>query len=520
MSKIFATCIFLFFGLLLYSQEPQLTKNQMYADFDELVQIIEECNPQIEVRKIVTGFHQLDTIISLRKNIDTITDYGSFRNLMNLALFYVFDPHSRETYEYYAFDNLKDIDTAEITKRNEYYSSQEYFQNERRKKGNICKSMYFPISPVYLYEDDSYWLLGTNRIVKYDKSDTIFIECMKIISFNDQPFVKYVEENCKDDFRFDYQRLKYYFGGSYGFNLPGNGKLKGMQYGEIIEFNIEDYPVYYLNNVINRNDLEITMSEIPQKPQDVHYDQHNRKVEFFEMDSVLFIYLDQMIVDSAFCNSIKDVAKNKKINKVIIDIRDNFGGNDECWKSVLKAIVKDTLTYNIKLASNNSKMLKNKFKGYNYPNKYERIDWLDNKKFMIFDYKQNIVPDKNSLNYDGKIYVLCNKNTYSAAYSLVNFANQLDQTVTVGSPTGRIEGLGITPPLFQLKNSKFTFRLACTMDIYNCNKAIDVYKDFPEILVFPTALEELIHTRTRYDRKSEEYLRKYDKMFKKVIELN
>jgi hypothetical protein len=520
MKRLFAYLIFTIVGIPIFAQNIQLTQKQMYDDFDQLRKIIEECNPQIDVRKIVTGFHQLDTIKSLRKNIDTISCYENFRKLLNLALFYCFDIHTNETYEYYPFDNLKNIDTVEITKRKNYYHSQEYVQEKRQEIiANQCKLVNFPISPIYNYEDDNYYLLGQNKIIKYDKSDTIFIECMRIISYNYKPFGKYVEENCKRDFRYDYLRQKYYYGGEYYTFIPGIGKLKGEQYDKIIEFDIEDYPERRLNDEISRKDIDIIFHEIPEKTTVTESFGEKKKVDFFEKDSILFIYIDKMIIDTSFCNKIKEVGRNKKINKIVIDIRDNGGGNELCWHKVLSTIVKDTITYHLKLAANNTEMLKEKFQGFHYPNEYETIEWLNNKEFMIFDYSYLIVPDNNSLNYDGKIYVLSNKNTYSAAYSLVNFAKQIDQFVSVGYPTGQIEGFGITPQLFQLKNSTFTFRMPCVIDIFACNKPIDVYQDFPEILVFPNSEEEMIFSRTKYDRKSEQYLRKYDSMFKKVASL-
>ena len=489
----------------------------MYADFDELVKIIKKCNPQLVVRKKVTGYQQIDTINALRKNIESITTYNDFRGLLNQVLLHVLDPHSVESYTYYESDNLNNIDTAEMTKRRAYYESIDY-KKRVTVSANACKLMSFPISAVYLDEDDSYWLLGSVKLINRDNSDSVQFNCLKIISYNNLPFERFVENYHSRDLRYHFQRKKYYFGNDLGLNIPGSGHLKGTQDGKVIEFDIENYPNQFISSIIDNKEIDSALKMVPNKQRP--YLLNKKKVEFFESDSILYIYIDRMVVDTVFCNRIKEMAKNKTINCVVIDVRDNSGGNDYCWQNVLKAIIKEPLTYNLKLASNKNRMMKDKFKGYHYPNKCEKIEWLGNKKFMIMDYTYTIEPDSNSINYEGKIYILSNENTFSAAHSLVDVANQLDQLISVGTNTGRIVGLGINPQLFQLKNSKFTFRLACTIDIYNCKQAIDVYKDFPEVLVAPSAKEELYYPRSKYDCKSEEYLRNFDSMFRKVLELN
>jgi len=503
-------------GISGYTQEPELSKKQMYADFDELVQIIKKCNPQLEVREIVTGYHQIDTIHALRKNIENITKYSDFRSLLNQVLFHVLDPHSIELYSYYDFDNLEHIDTASMSERDTYYHSEDY-RKIMNDFGKACKLMSFPIGAFYLHEDDSYWLTGSIKIINRDKSDSIQFDCLKIISYDNLPFERYVENYRNQDLRYDFQRQKYYYGNDLGLNIPGRGHLKGIQDGKVVEFDIEDYPDQFVSSVVDNKEIDSALKNVPNRQWP--YFKNNKRVEFFESDSILYIYIDRMVVDTVFCNQIKETAKNKTINCVVIDVRDNPGGNDYCWQNVLKAIIKDPLTYNIKLASNKNRMMKNKFKGYHYPNKCEKIEWLGNKKFMIMDYTRTIEPDSNSIKYGGEIYILSNKDTYSAAHSLVDVGNQLDQFVTIGTNTGRIVGLGINPQLFQLKHSKFSFRLACVIDIYNCDKAIDVYKDFPKVMVAPSANEELYYCRSKYDCKSEEYLRNFDSMFRKVLEL-
>ena len=100
----------------------KLTKKQMYQDFDQLIQIIQDGNPQLLVRLKVTGLDQMEKMQAMRSQIDTITDNDSFNDLLNHTLDWVMEAHSYETFDIYPeFENLKSIDTAAILKRKDYY---------------------------------------------------------------------------------------------------------------------------------------------------------------------------------------------------------------------------------------------------------------------------------------------------------------------------------------------------------------------------------------------------------------
>lgn len=491
---------------LSFAQEPTLTKKQMYKDFDQLVKIIEDCNVQLPVRKAVTGYDNLAEIKKLRKGIDTVTTFDVFNKLLNRAIGLVLDGHTRQDFSFYPeFENLEGIDTVQIKKMREYYYSPENMQ--KIYMYNLLN--YFSVPAIFY--NYNYYMIGSNHIInRRNTNDTLDIHFMRLISYNGQDFCKYVEENSNYKDRWDYKLNKYLIPGYY--NLPNKGILKVEQDGEIFEFNLADYTMALLDNTIHF----IKIDSVPFKK---NKERKDKKVEYFKKDSILYIYVRSMIEDSALYDKIKDAGRGKKINKVVIDVRGNGGGSDFVWHKILKAIVRDSLPYNIRLAYNDSKIMRNKLKDYDKYSNVERLKWLNNKKVRVLSNDTYLHPDSNSLNYNGKIYILKDDGTYSAAHSLVTYAEYLDQLVSVGYPTGRMVGFGVMPSLFQLKYSKFTFRLACTMDITNCTKSIDVYHDFPEIEVHQSLEEELLYPNSEYDTKSEEYLYKYDSMFKKVLEL-
>jgi len=501
LTSIILFALLLFVSNLSFAQEPILTKKQMYKDFDQLVKIIENCNVQLPIKKTITGFDNLEKIKSWRKRIDTITCYNSFKTLLNNALFFVMDVHTREVNSFVPeYDNLEGIDTCSIRKMAEYNNSKERDYSIEYKESN-----YLPINAVY--HDDNYYFIGNHKFVDKNE-DTLHIYFMKLLSCNGQSIDKYVAKSYIEDY--DYKRKKYYYGSSFGLSIPKNSIIKGEQDGKIYEFNLENYQQALLCSLA-KFELDST---IPKKIPSLFRD---KEVKFFDRDSILYIYLDRMNCSTEFYDKVKEVGKGKKINKVIVDVRDNPGGGDEAWHNLLKAIIKDSIPFHVKLAYSNSKMMDKFYKKENV--KKGRLKWLDNKTYRVLEERLFFVADSNSLKYDGKIYVLENESTFSAAHSLTSYANQIDKIISVGYPTGQMVGLGVLPTLFQLKYSKFTFRLTTIIDITNCEKPIDVYQDFPEVEVYPTIEEHLLHPLSLYDIKSEEYLYKYDSMFRKVLEL-
>ena len=492
------TFLFIAFFLIIsstWSQSLSLTKKQMYQDFDQLTNIIKEGNPQIEARKMVTGINQIKMIENLRSRIETISSDEEFNKLLKQALSYVLDDHSRETKTFYSgVDNLKNIDTNSIKQQQGFTS----LDQER-----------FPIGAEYY--DDCYFFLGNHYLIHKNRKDTIHIQCMRLISFDGQDFGKYVEENYTPS-NYDYLRRKYYRD---WVSLPNAGIIKGEQSGKIIEFDIEDYNGRILSGRITDKIYDVILDKVPYAKFPFEFDKV-KKVEYFIGDSILYIYMDKMVEDESFCNKIKETGRDKYIKKVVIDVRSNKGGSDYAWWNVLKAIAKDTLSYEVKLAYNDNKMMRERFKGYSNQEKGE-IDYLGNKPFRFINGTFQLVPDSNSLNFEGKIFILADRHTYSAGFSLVNCAEQVDQLVSIGEPSGQIRGCGVAPQLFQLKHSKFTFRLACVMDVYNANKAIDLYKDFPEIIIIPDFRESMIYPRVAFDIKSKRYLKWYDAMYRTVL---
>ncbi|MDR1056589.1 MAG: S41 family peptidase, partial [Prevotellaceae bacterium] len=138
----------------------------------------------------------------------------------------------------------------------------------------------------------------------------------------------------------------------------------------------------------------------------------------------------------AILSKIKEEGVNKDIKKVVIDVRNNGGGGDGVWHSVLKYIIKDTLDVKVSAAYKKSKyMEKYADERTKSEMKSKKISQLDNEEYWVTDGGLTFIPDADGLHYDGKIYILQDRETYSSAHALTSMAGYCDQLVSAGEPT-------------------------------------------------------------------------------------
>jgi hypothetical protein len=237
-----------------------------------------------------------------------------------------------------------------------------------------------------------------------------------------------------------------------------------------------------------------------------------------------------------FAENVKKTGAGKQIDKIILDIRDNNRGDDSTWRRLLSAIVKNPLYENAILGVRNTEIMRKIFENSVQDNqipstlvKKQKISYLNNEEFLLItsgvDEKGDslciVLPDSNSLMYDGKIYILQDENIYSAAGSFIAYAQQIPQLIIVGVPTGLVAGRGFPPAIFQLPNSKFSFLMDVFVDLTDAKTAADVRHDRPEIEIYPT-IDEIIEMNNYsffLNKRGDEFLFKHDYLFKKVLKM-
>jgi len=519
--KLFSATI-IFCSLMCAAQDfpPILSKQQMYEDFDEFIFILENANPQLPIRKIVTGYHQLDTVKSLRPRIDTIQDYFRFISLLDIALGYMYDIHAvmERQSSFGPWIDTTRIDTKIINKIYTWYRERTNELNEQQKQRQ--NNWYFPCNPSYI--DGNYYLQGFYGLINHKKNDTLHLKNARIISYNNSPYDDYVLKNSgrffKGSVRWDFKRNKYYCKSS-AFLKDGELVVENED-GNILSINLGLYPGTYV--------LQLSDTTLSRNPDFKFYSpthKREKRVLYFEKDKILYVYLNDMSdLENKTAEKVKEIGKDKAINKVIIDVRGNVGGGDYVWHNLLKAIVADSLIYNPQMAFLNTELTRQYF--VKNPSDTAIVEiltfkWLPETKYIVKNYAPHyFVPDTNSLKYTGKIYVLQDEDVFSAGHSLTSYCRHIEQLISVGEPTGLLAGFGIAPLLYQLQHSKFSFRLEPVIDVTNVNSALDVYQDFPEIVIeFPFEEKRKYLDYKKFDMQNENNLYKYDYLFKKVLAL-
>ncbi len=132
----------------------------------------------------------------------------------------------------------------------------------------------------------------------------------------------------------------------------------------------------------------------------------------------------------------------------------------------------------------------------------------------------SIKPHKKSLRYKGQIYLLHDRESFSAANSFVTFALSEEKLIAVGEPTGRLGGYGITPSVYQLPITNVSFVMHSSIHIpYNGQSVDDYLWNKTEVPVTSTPEHEsFIGFWWAYDIFSKDYLFNQDPFFRKALE--
>lgn len=156
----------------------------------------------------------------------------------------------------------------------------------------------------------------------------------------------------------------------------------------------------------------------------------------------------------------------KDYNKLIIDIRGNVGGDATYWmKNVVPPLI------NKRLSVDNYLFIRGNYSQPFYEAKHMKLRPIGE----LDDYMREKIPDEIKTDFDfyathnvtiepldpvgfqGKIYLLVDKNVYSAAEHFASFSKDTGFAKLIGENTGG-DGIGVDPLLFSLPNSGMVIR--------------------------------------------------------------
>lgn len=196
-------------------------------------------------------------------------------------------------------------------------------------------------------------------------------------------------------------------------------------------------------------------------------------VKYFKEDRTLYIRLWDMKSSVKHLRKIRKFGSHKKIDRVVVDIRDNGGGNDVVWKEIFEELIDVGETQNRDVVVRNCSLSKTvlQLKDTSITRSFLGEDYIKLDTRML----ETLIPSSTSISFKKKIILIFNGNIFSSAGSCAAVATNSDKFITVGTPVFKPIGVGVTPAYVMLPNSGLVVQIDLTMDITNAQKVEDLF---------------------------------------------
>lgn len=252
-------------------------------------------------------------------------------------------------------------------------------------------------------------------------------------------------------------------------------------------------------NVTNENINRILEAQDNYKPAENDY--RNAIVGDVIPQEIGYISIKQMISPDLNSSSFKDehdyikgyLEGIKDYPALIIDIRENGGGNSRYWSNFLMPLIIDrpysqsTYTFvkdgpllsRYSKQSGLKKVTESIIEDFSFPK--ETMEMVSD--FSYFSARRSrLVPNKDSINFKGKIYLIVDKNVYSSSEGFASFAKESNMATLVGERTGG-DGIGSDPMFVGLPNSGFILRFSKEMGVTEKGSINELDQTEPDILI-------------------------------------
>ncbi|MBK8143489.1 MAG: hypothetical protein IPK62_00130 [Bacteroidetes bacterium] len=149
----------------------------------------------------------------------------------------------------------------------------------------------------------------------------------------------------------------------------------------------------------------------------------------------------------------------QKTPYLIIDVRDNGGGNDACFHKLMKCMYTNPIIVDdvdVWVSAGNLNWYANKF----VSNKklIDRMNAAKPGSFVHISRNQRWIMD-SSMDYPKRVYILQNRGVASSAEDFILYARQSNKVITVGTHTGGYTGFG---NVMSVKTPEELFQLQTT----------------------------------------------------------
>lgn len=391
------------------------------------------------------------------REIEALSDTVSFVTLRNAArriVYYVHCVHST-------------VLTRKITNREALYLSDKYFPLEIK------------------------WIQDQFFVFKNHSSDTLIQPGNQILSINGYP-MNVIADSLKTYRSGDGPEIDFIRG---IINLP-------FQFNFLFDLQFPQdstYAVEYLNS--NQQKTITQLPAIYEPQEQIHFTDTNRyiyinksknlKLRYPQTDVALLTLTDFDGSQISYYKKVFKLLKDKKPAHLVVDLRYNYGGGMENANHFISYIVDSIFSFSLR-----TPVQTREFEYYDGGGRWQRLGgvlyfmFADNGTYAIKNsnwYWQSYIEPKKKYNYNGKVYVLINEHTLSAASYVASQLKHRAGAILVGSPSGGAEygNAGYTYTTFTLPNSNSKIKVPHNWINYDIAHTSN-HELYPQIKVIPT----------------------------------
>jgi len=493
---------------------PQLTDQQMRADYDSLVSYIRQVSPVIYFNQEVRQIHFERYASQLRKQIKPGMGMGAYLCIVEQTFNAAQDGHSNRLGSWQLdimksnwIPNglVKNIDTASIS-----YG----YQYEKYANQNFSAKLDLNLA----YTNGEYY-----NLLPFAYKGQNYPAGMKVLYCNGMPVHQFVgkEITAISPLRWDRQYKRVYHERFYRpLQVFNQGQLK----------------LVFKDDREQQHQLTIGYSDTLQFTQKIVHpfgyngEQEPLTTHYFEREKIFYARLPLMIeaYGDSLAKKFSELTAGNPVKAIVLDIRGNGGGSDNTYANFLGKVMSDTLKQDVVVGRNFSPYNQKQFKVNTDSVKHKKgfsfkVDVATLKTprmyFISIPGFKFVTPDSLNAGFKGKVYLLQDRFIYSSASNLSNLASKNDQLVSIGETPNLLGGLQTNPSILQLPYSKIIFRIEPQIDFTGAKKPADAFQNHVEYPVAYTIEELKERVTTAKPIYGRDFLYQSDPMFKKVLQL-
>lgn len=449
-------------------QTTYLTREQMYADFDFLTQLLNTEMPHPVIRRMATGIDIPAETRALRADMDTVTCDAGFHDVLMRAMFLYNDPHC-------SFLGGDSVATATLKR---LYASYRYGYHQK-----------IPLA----YRDGKYYTVFAYA----DSTGKIMIkQGTQVTHVSDIPIDRYMgtgNRRMQNNTRWDFKHSKFW---SPDLNDPRT-------------LGLANYFTLTLKQRKHKTVQANKMKRVPTSRQYTGFADFN--MYYWAEDSILYIRMPEMNPNrKTWINEELEKYRKTPLAHVVIDVRGNGGGSDGVWRTLLAGLIDEPIRHSVRLAFLNEQNI-------NYFTKEYTRETIGTDTFFVLTNKNYcIAPTENSLRYKGPIHVLFDENCFSSTLSLLSVCLKSDRLISVGTPSGFLAGIGVTPMPVTLPNSRIRFRFPLCVEITDGLDPQSIYRQDVEEEV-NVSLKDALSSKQVFSDGIYGYLYYHDPIFRHLL---